>query len=77
MFSSFSDVLRLLDTTVTCCALPIADDARRAPRWSPSPFPNIDRLQHSYTYAPQVLHAFGNALGVGYCRAFPSGRRSA
>jgi hypothetical protein len=30
---------------------------------TPSPFPNTDRLVHSYTYAPQVLHVFGNALG--------------
>ena len=62
MSGNFSYVLRLLDTTVTCWALPIADHARRPPREAPSPFPNTDRLMHSYTYAPQVLHAFGNAL---------------
>ena len=42
MSRSFSDVRRLLDAIVTGWGLVIVDHARRARRWSPSPFPNAD-----------------------------------
>jgi hypothetical protein len=43
------------------------------PTWPERRFRTPNIVIHSYTCAPQVLHAFGNALGAGYGRAFPSG----
>ena len=61
--SLFQRVLRLLDTTVSCWAcrsltMPATRHAGRRHRFRT---PTV--LEHSYTYAPQVLHAFGNGLG--------------